>query len=102
MKVKEGVILNGLKIEMRKVLVLAEKLWMDNGHELVITAGLDGVHSAGSLHPFGYALDFRINYFDIETIKRIDEKMKNELGEDYDVVLHSTHIHVEYQKILNS
>ena len=96
MKIKSGVILNGLNINMRKVLILADKLWAENGQELVITAGLDGAHSPGSLHYYGLALDLRTRYFDLRTQEIIAQRLSDGLGDDYDVVLHRSHIHVEY------
>ena len=104
MKIKTDVILSGLQLPMRKVLIEADKIWRDNGQELVITGGLDGVHSAGSVHYYGYALDLRTRYFTGSeyspgSIEGIAAKLKEKLGSDYDVVVHKTHIHVEYDKI---
>jgi len=98
MKLKNGVIISGLRIEMRPVLIEAEKIWKENGDELVVTAGLDGVHSAGSLHYYGYAVDLRIRNFDKNSIPGIAARLKSSLSSDYDVILHNTHIHVEYDK----
>ena len=96
MKIKEGVNLAGIQIEMRPVLIAAEKLWKDNGQELVITAALDGMHSAGSLHYYGYAVDLRTRYFEQSVVHEIAAKLRDTLGEDYDVIAHQTHMHVEY------
>jgi hypothetical protein len=96
MKIKKGAILPGIKIEMRKALKEADKLWKSYAKELVITCGVDGEHSAGSLHYYGYALDFRIRYFPQNIHTEIVYKLKKALGADYDVILHKTHIHVEY------
>lgn len=100
MKTKPGVIIAGLKIEMRKVLMVADKIWKEHGQELVITSGLDGVHSPGSLHPYGYALDLRSRYFVKARCPLVVVDLKEQLGNDYDVIVHSTHIHVEYDAIL--
>jgi hypothetical protein len=95
----------GLQVEMQPVLKFAEKIWNDHGHELVITSGRDGIHSAGSLHYYGYAVDIRAssgwNYDPFE-IEQMVEALKGALGPDYDVIIESSHVHVEYQKILNS
>lgn len=97
MKIKEGVILAGLQIQMNPVLVESEKLWAEKGQEVVFTAGLDGIHSRKSLHPSGYALDLRTRYFPKEEHQSIAEELKNRLGSDFDIVVHSTHIHTEYE-----
>lgn len=96
MKIKEGVILAGLDIRMRPVLIAAERIWQKAGHELVVTSGLEGTHSAGSLHYYGLALDFRTHYLNAEQLPELAEKLREALGPDYDVVIEKTHIHVEY------
>lgn len=101
MKTKIGVKLSDLKIEMRPVLVAADKIWKKHGKELVITCTGGGVHSPGSLHPYGYAVDKRIRYFTTEVKLNVARELREALGKDYDVIVHKTHIHVEYQKVLN-
>jgi hypothetical protein len=96
MKIKENASIQGLNIKMRPVLIWADKIWEEHGQELVITAGLDGAHSAGSLHYYGLALDLRTRYFDAETKHLVYAKLKSSLSRDYDVILHGSHIHVEY------
>ena len=100
MEIKEGVIMAGLQIEMRQPLVKANKIWRDHNQELVVTSALDGVHSEGSLHYYGYALDFRTRYFSATTRRIVAAELRDALGSDYQVIEHNTHIHVEYQKIL--
>ena len=97
MKIKEGVILAGLDIKMRPVLIKADRIWFEHGQELVVTSGLEGTHSAGSLHYYGLALDFRTRYFDDkQVVEDVYDILSRSLSVNYDVVLHSTHIHVEY------
>ena len=96
MEIKDGVAMQGLQIEMRKVLKAADTLWKRYGHELVITSALDGTHSAGSYHYFGYALDFRSRYFSKEVKTRVTELLQEALGAKYTVINESTHIHVQY------
>jgi hypothetical protein len=102
--IKDGASIAGLKIEMRPVMMAAEDIWKDHGREegVTITAGTDGVHSAGSLHPFGYALDLRTHYWKKAEISRVANELQEALGDDYDVVIHSTHLHTEYQRILEN
>lgn len=105
MKLKPGVSIVGLKIEMRFALKTVDRLWWHYGQEAVVTAGTNVVddngkfiHSPASFHPFGYALDFRTRYFDQNTIDIIATKLRELLGDDYTVVVHSTHIHIQYNK----
>ncbi len=98
----------GLIPEMRKVLVHVESIWQIYGHEAIITAGTEVfkenkfIHSLSSFHPFGKALDFRINYFqknnqiDMFTVNEIAIRLRKVLGNDYDVIIHPSHIHVEF------
>lgn len=100
MKIKEGVILSGLQLPMRDCLLFANNIWKDLDQELVITSGLDGTHSAGSLHYYGYALDFRTRYFsDVQKQIAFDD-LTDSLGSDYNVIWHTSHIHVEYDKVI--
>lgn len=96
MKIKDGVIISGLQECMRPILKHAGEIWRKQGEELVITAGLDGEHSAGSLHPYGKAVDLRIRYFDEDTKRKVAHELKKTLGCYCDVIVHKTHIHVEY------
>lgn len=95
-KIKEGASIVGLKIEMRPALIEADKIWNAYGQPLTITCGLDGEHSAGSLHYYGYAVDLRIRDFTEIQKQTAWANLKSKLGVAYDVVLHKTHIHVEY------
>lgn len=96
MKIKEGANIQGLDIRMRPVLIVADRLWNLSGQELVITCGLNGNHSASSLHYYGRAVDLRTRYFDDNVKKKIIKDMTRILGYSYDVVSHKSHIHVEY------
>lgn len=96
MKIKEGASIQGLDIRMRPVLITANRIWEEHLQKLVITCGLDGEHSAGSLHYYGLAVDLRTNYFTPDEVVEIAEQLQDELGCTYDVIVHRTHIHVEY------
>lgn len=114
MKVKEGVILDGLQPVMRHVLRNADRIWKRFDKECVITGGvkiaedkgskdehgnllLDLIHSAGSLHYYGLAVDLRTRYFNDEG-REAARLLTNALMYDkrFQVVRHSTHIHVEW------
>ena len=95
MKFKKGVNLEGLDIRMRPVLIAAEKIWKKYKQGLVVTAR-GGLHSAGSLHYYGLALDFRNRDFTPKTKITVAEELQKVLGSSFQVISHSTHIHVEY------
>ena len=96
MRLKDGVSLNGIKPDIIAVLSTAAIIWQRHGQELVVTAGTDGKHSEGSLHYVGLALDFRTRYFGLDQSFEVAADLRKALGMDYDVVLHSSHWHVEY------
>lgn len=103
MKVKDGVSFCGLNIRMLPVLRICDRIWRAYGFELVVTSGTEsnGGHMAGSLHWFGYALDFRTTGhqgWSIDIQDKIVEKLRKELPADYDMVVHDDHIHIEYNK----
>jgi len=98
MKIKKGAILAGLKIQMRKVLIAANMVWKKYGEELVVTEGLGGEHSAGSLHYYGFAVDLRTRYFIQNIHDEIARELRRQLDSDYDVIVHKTHIHAEYDR----
>lgn len=85
----------GLEREMQPVLKAADIIWKQFGQELVITCARDGMHSAGSLHYYGLAVDLRIWGLDGK-VNTVATNLRNALGNKYDVIVHTTHIHVEY------
>ena len=102
MEVKDSTVnIWGLEVQMQPVLKLAEKVWKDLGYDLVVTSARDGIHSSGSLHYYGYAVDFRASVpwgYKIFEIDQIAEGLRRGLGSDYQVIVHKSHIHVEYEK----
>lgn len=99
MRVKQGASIAGLSILMRPVLLAAESIWKSHGREegVTITSGTDGVHSAGSFHYYGFALDFRTHYFSDDVRMAVYSDLCYELdGKDYTVVLEKDHIHVQF------
>lgn len=98
-KLKEGVSLIGLQMPMRTVIKEAGYIWRDLGQILVITAGTEkpDAHGAGSYHPFGYALDLRVRYFEDggqEAYNQLREKFKHA---PYTIIFHKGHhIHIHY------
>ena len=97
MKVKDDTVnIWGLALPMQRVLKEADELWREHGQELVVTSARDSMHSAGSLHYYGLAVDLRNHYFPENVKRQVAHDLQDILGGDYDVILHSTHVHVEY------
>jgi len=66
------------------------------GKEIVITSILDGKHKNESKHYEGNAFDIRIWIYSESELHTLISNLKDNLGADYDVVLHKTHVHIEY------
>lgn len=76
---------------------IASAIYGSLGVPFVVTSGTDGRHSAGSLHYSGNAMDLRRR--DLDAAGKTSQAvaaLKSQLGSDYDVILESDHIHVEY------
>lgn len=103
MKIKEGVKLSGLRPEMTVALLAVGRIWSNLGasNNAVITSALDGKHSRASLHYVGFAIDVRLpNYYygyNEEDNDRAVKALKSSLGDQFDVILEETHIHIEFQ-----
>lgn len=96
---KEGVNPFGIKPELSIALYIASEVWKKLGKELVVTSLNDGKHSKTSLHYYGCAADLRTHYFNEDEKLQAAAMLRSALGNnsDFDVVVESTHIHLEYQ-----
>lgn len=95
---KPGVRVAGLRPEILLAVVAAERVCAEMGVDCVVTACVDGVHKAGSLHYRGLAVDLRIRDFRPGDADKAITRIKQCLGADYDVVLENDHIHVEFDQ----
>ncbi len=102
MKFKPGVDRRFLKYEMRQACIVSDNVYKAFGKkEATCTSTYDGVHSITSYHPWHYAIDLRTWYFPNKVKALVYEMLRRKLKEIshcYDIVLHSTHIHIEYDK----
>ena len=96
MKLKPGASLDGITAKTLHAMAKAEEVAVRHWHELVVTSGTDGTHMAGSLHYLGLAFDMRHWWWDDAERKTIRDELAEALGADYDVVLESSHFHIEY------
>ena len=102
MKIKEVVKLTGIGVQTLLAIIIAqETVRMFNEHyRITITSVSDSIHSRGSLHYIGNAVDIRIKDMKIN-IEQYIEALKKALGKNYDVVKEIDHIHIEYQPKLS-
>ena len=97
MKLKTGVKVNGMKPEILLAIIVAKDIYKDHGKDLVVTEVTGGKHGIGSLHYAGLAVDIRTNFFREDEVILVHKDLRDALGEEYDVVLEKTHIHIEFQ-----
>lgn len=97
LQIKKGVSVAGMRPEMFLAILIAHAIYLSLGYTLTLTAVTDGKHSSGSLHYVGLAIDIRIRNVPAELLSGIITKLKAALGSEYDIILHSTHIHIEFQ-----
>jgi len=98
---KDGVKLSGIKAELALAIMVAETVFRKEGHKFTITSLTEGKHIPNSLHYVGLAFDVRTWADDYGTqlsapIKEhLAQKLREALGEEFDVLVRPTHIHVE-------
>ena len=92
--IKRGVRLHGIMPEVVLAIVVAGQVYDQLEKELVVTSVLDGKHMRASIHYIGGAVDLGLpGEHGIAARNRIARR----LGGDFDVILESNHIHVEWQ-----
>ena len=100
--IKEGVKLNGLSVQALLAVQVANSLWHHQWPDLdlVITSGTDSKHGRASKHYIGNAIDLRTHTLPGgsmgEAATRARQWLADALGSEYDVVLESDHIHIEW------
>jgi hypothetical protein len=94
----KGVSLQGVRPELLFAYIIAwttaEELGADN---CVIPAVRDGQHSWGSLHYAGCAIDLDVIGWNSQQIAVWSGMVKQRLSDEFDVITHSGHMHIEHQ-----
>lgn len=96
MQLKPGVRLNGIKPELLVAMMAADGMHTEAGYQMVVTSVTEGKHARASKHYTGCAFDLRISHLADGVSKNITNRLTFALGSDFDVILESDHIHVEY------
>ncbi len=94
---KPGVRLTGIRPELIIAVIAAERVYEEAGLDFTITGCVEGKHSIGSLHYAGAAIDIRTRNVPAAEAPKLVARIKECLGGDFDVVLESDHVHLEYQ-----
>ena len=93
--IKPGVKLHPSTVWAVAIPIIFE-IFRDFGVSPVITSGIDGVHSNNSLHYSGRAFDFRTRHVHPDNRLELIASLAAALGEEFDVVLETDHIHIEF------
>jgi hypothetical protein len=100
LSVKQGVKVGGIQPEIILALIVTEGLFHDMRLPCTLTSAEDSdQHMPSSYHYKGLAVDIRLpsKFSDTPGIDlAVCNALTNALGKEYDVVLESTHIHIEY------
>lgn len=100
---KEGVRLHDLTPQIVLAIQSAAAVWQELGApELVVTSCNDGIHRETSLHWCGMACDLRIWNLPEDRRRLAVSELERDLPPDFDVILESDHVHLEYQPRLSS
>lgn len=115
MAVKKGINIDKLTPQMALAHVEVKGIYNEYGFPCTLTSGNDGTHSATSRHYSGNALDYRTRiikdqsvqehlrddvFFELNGFKYADRfSPDNAPYKQFDVVLHGTHLHVEYDPV---
>ena len=92
-----SVSLVGIRPELIVGIMVAERVVTAIGREFIITSVSDGKHGFGSLHYIGMAFDFRTRHMTDAEQEIVKNNLKASLTDEWDVVLESTHFHIEFQ-----
>lgn len=95
--VKPGVVFwPGLDERVERDIEIIDRTHMRTvGRAAYITSARDGKHSQQSLHYAGRAIDLRTRDLTQQQRWALQRALADALGEDYDVILEETHLHVE-------
>ena len=102
MRFKKGVTVFGINPEMIVALMVADGVYSDIVNQPVtVTAVTDGTHTS-IVHYLGYGVDIRTRDDDsykqwTDTVKqKLIAELRARLPEGFEIICHSTHIHIEY------
>ena len=95
--IKPGVDLRGIHPQLAIAYTIAALIYQEKSTApCVITSCSDGTHGPNSLHYVGMALDIRTRHLRPDQVHPVYVAIKQALGEQFDVVLEGTHIHIEF------
>jgi len=103
-RLKKGVSVFGVRPEMLFAVAVAESVYSDDiGQGVTITSVTDGDHGS-IVHGLGCGVDirtrfdYRVDQWSDDIKSRLATKIRERLNGEFDVVVESTHIHIELDR----
>lgn len=95
---ENGASVNGIQPEIAVSYPIVASVYARMGYDCVMTSCTDYVagRHPRSKHPQGLAIDYRINHIPEGIRQMLCDKVAAALGDQYDVVLKSDHLHTEF------
>lgn len=93
---KDTVVATHPSLQLLDGLLVACVVYTQRGHPFTVTSLEDSVHGPRSLHASGNAADLRTRNLPVQVLPDLVKALQLALGPQYDVVLESDHIHMEY------
>lgn len=97
MTLKSNVRFGDGSIAILSAMMVVEGVYRELNVEFVVTSFNDSTHMKNSLHYADRAFDIRTKTLPPNSAQAVKDKIQNRLTADFDVVLESDHIHVEFQ-----
>lgn len=94
--VKSGLDISGIQPEMVFGVLVCASVFDDADQKFTITSVCDGKHMPSSCHYFGRAFDIRTRDLRGVLAGVIGSRLQEALGSQFQVVVESDHIHVEF------
>lgn len=95
-KIKNGVKILGLKPEALLAIAISDGIFTKYLVDCVLTSVTDSKHGRGSFHYLGFAFDLRSRDLTESQKHQVLADLKDALDDEFDVVLESTHFHIEW------
>lgn len=92
---KKGVKVKGVQLEMVAIWPAVAAAYASFDRECIITSVMDGEHKE-IVHYLGFATDFRTRNVPQGWWDKLVDRIRENLTDEYDVVLEKDHIHVEF------
>jgi len=86
----------GLSDAMRNIEATVDRVFNEvAGRDAIVTYTTNGQHSPNSAHYSGNAIDVRTRDLTVEQTRQVTNRLQQELGAGYRVIMEADHIHIQ-------